>query len=179
MEYFAHFSHITQKDFLYLCPPHAKCGRLVRCDIVAAVCAHGEGIRPTLFVSAYAPDSSRGREVRVDFWERLDASLRRGRERHPSADVVLGKSTNTWLNEIEKGSTRKSKGRAASRSASKPRLALSIARCSSNATIVNARKCERTLTRWRNICNGDQSHTHTLGRTQRATDKWPPTINST
>ena len=56
---------------------------------------------PTLFVSAYVPDSSRGIGIRADFWSRLDGAPHQWRLRHPSADLVLGMDSNTWLAELD------------------------------------------------------------------------------
>ena len=44
-------------------------------DIVACKCRHGGNVPDTVFVSAYAPDTSRGRTARQDFLQRLAEAL--------------------------------------------------------------------------------------------------------
>ena len=51
--------------------------------------------------AAYAPDFSRGLVCRADLWSHLDASLSAWRASHPTADVVLGMDSNTWLTELD------------------------------------------------------------------------------
>ena len=70
-------------------------------DIVACFVTHGDGLPPTLFVSAYAPDSSRGLPARADFWSRLDSSLQGWRQESDGVDIVLAMDSNTWLADLD------------------------------------------------------------------------------
>ena len=66
-------------------------------DLTACIVNNLDSSTPTLFISAYAPDASRGLQARADFWSRLDNTLHECHRCHPSADVVLGMDANTWL----------------------------------------------------------------------------------
>ena len=65
-------------------------------DLTACIVNNLDSSTPTLFISAYAPDASRGLQARADFWSRLDNTLHECHRCHPSADVVLGMDANTW-----------------------------------------------------------------------------------
>ena len=70
-------------------------------DIVACLCRHGAAVSDTVFISAYAPDSSRGPAARLSVWQRLSYALQKVTSLHPSADIVLGLDSNTWLAELD------------------------------------------------------------------------------
>lgn len=91
----------VHRDVLPACTPLPSNEASAPGDIAACILHHGPNVPDTLICSAYAPDTSRGAQARLEFWQRLSRALSTWLRTRRGCDMVLCMDSNTWLRELD------------------------------------------------------------------------------